>query len=59
MQKITLEDLEIRYRNIRKQNPRVRQCSVSGCKNPRDRVPLPIFLGEDTCCAYHRLLFDF
>lgn len=53
---ITLEDLEIRYNNIRKQNPKVKQCTVSGCKNPRDSTPM---LGEDTCCAYHRLLFDF
>jgi len=28
---------------------------VRGCKNPRDSTPL---LGEDTSCAYHRLLFD-
>ena len=53
---VTLEDLDIRYKNIRKDNPRVKQCSVRGCKNPRDSTPL---LGEDTCCAYHRLLFDF
>lgn len=54
--KVTLEDFEIRYRNIRKQNPKVKKCSLKGCDNPRDSTPL---LGEDTCCAYHRLLFDF
>jgi hypothetical protein len=53
---ITLKDLEIRYKNIRKQNPKVKKCTVSGCNNPRDSTPA---LGEDTCCAYHRLLFDF
>jgi len=53
---VTLEDLEIRYKNIRLQNPKVKQCSVKGCSNPRDSTPL---LGEDSCCAYHRLLFDF
>jgi hypothetical protein len=54
--KLTLEDLEIRYKNIRKYKPEVENCSVHGCKNPRDSTPS---LGEDTCCAYHRLLFDF
>lgn len=54
--KVTLEDFEIRYRNIRNQNQKVKKCSVKGCNNPRDSTPL---LGEDTCCAYHRLLFDF
>ena len=53
---ITLEDLEIRYANIRKVNARVRQCTVTGCSNPRDATE---YLGEDTSCAYHRLLFDF
>lgn len=53
---ITLEDLEIRYKNIREKNPRVRQCTVTGCSNPRDATE---YLGEDTSCAYHRLLFDF
>ena len=55
-QTVTLEDLEIRYHNIREQNPQVKKCSVDGCSNPVDSTPL---LGEDTCCAYHRLLFDF
>lgn len=54
--KVTLEDFKIRYRNIRKQNPKVKECTVRGCHNPRDSTPL---LGEDTSCAYHRLLFDF
>ena len=53
---LSLEDLEIRYRNIRKSNPKIKNCSVKGCPNPRDSTPL---LGKDTCCAYHRLLFDF
>ena len=54
--KITLKDFEIRYKNIRKQNPKVKKCSGRSCNNPRDSTPL---LGEDTSCAYHRLLFDF
>jgi len=53
---LTLKDFEIRYKNIRKQNPKVKQCSVNGCHNPRDSTPS---FGESTCCAYHRLLFDF
>lgn len=53
---LSLEDLEIRYQNIRKNNPKVKNCSVEYCPNPRDSTPL---MGEDTCCAYHRLLFDF
>jgi len=56
MVKLTLADLEVRYQNIRKANPRVKKCTVKGCANPRDSTK---FLGEDTCCAYHRLLFDF
>ena len=56
MKKVTLEDFEVRYQNIRKQNPKVKKCTVKGCPNPRDSTP---FLGEDTSCAYHRLLFDF
>jgi len=54
--KVTLEDFEIRYKNIREANPKVKQCPIYGCKNPRDSTPL---LGEDTTCAYHRLLFDY
>ena len=53
---ITLEDFEIRYRNIRKAKPKVKKCTIHGCSNPRDYTE---YLGEDTCCAYHRLLFDF
>jgi len=56
IQTVTLADLEIRYKNIRKQNPNVKKCSVTGCNNPRDSTEGS---GEDTCCAYHRLLFDF
>ena len=56
MNKVTLEDLEIRYKNILKRNPRIKKCSQRGCKNPIDSTP---FLGEDTSYAYHRLLFDF
>lgn len=55
-QVVTLEDLEIRYKNILEKYPKRKRCSVIGCNNPRDRTPL---LGEDVCCAYHRLLFDF
>jgi hypothetical protein len=52
---ITLKDFETRYSNIRKQNPKVKKCSVKGCPNPRDSTEL---LDGDTCCAYHRILFD-
>lgn len=55
-EKITLKDLEIRYENIRKANPKVKKCSVNTCHNPIDSTPK---IGMDTCCAYHRLLFDF
>jgi len=62
---LTLKDFEVRYRNIRnsspvgsllRSKPSVRKCTVSGCDNPRDSTEL---VGEDTSCAYHRLLFDF
>jgi len=53
---IHLADLEARYKNIRENNPKAKKCSVRSCNNPRDYTEL---LGEDTCCAYHRLLFDF
>ena len=52
---LTLDDFEIRYRNIRKANPNVKKCTTKGCPNPRDSTDLS---GEDTSCAYHRLLFD-
>ena len=52
---VTLDDFEIRYTNIRKTYPKMRRCTVTGCKNPRD---ITEGLGEDTSCAYHRLLFD-
>jgi len=54
--KLSLKDLEVRYENIRKSDPHCQKCSVRGCSNPRDSTPS---LGQDTCCAYHRLLFDF
>lgn len=53
---ITLADLEIRYANIRKANPKIPNCQSSGCKNPIDYTE---GMGWDTSCAYHRLLFDF
>ena len=53
---VTLEDFEIRYHNIRGNNPNVKKCSVKGCSNPRDSTEE---LGEDTSCAYHRLLSDY
>lgn len=51
-QELTLEDFEVRYRNIRRDIPNVENCSVRGCKNPRDstealgwilRVPITDF----------------
>jgi len=53
---ITLEDFEKRYDNLRKQYPKIKKCTVAGCKNPRDITKL---LGWSSSCAYHRLLFDF
>jgi len=53
---LTLKDLEVRYQNIRKSDPYRQKCSVNGCSNPRDSTE---YSGQDTCCAYHRLLFDF
>lgn len=53
---VTLEDFEIRYKNIRKSKPDIERCSVVGCKNPRDSTK---YLGKDTSCAYHRILFDY
>jgi hypothetical protein len=55
MQKVTLEDFEKRYQFIRETNKHVKTCSINGCSNPRDTTSL----GEDSCCAYHRLLFDY
>jgi len=52
---ITLEDFEIRYKNLREANPKFKKCSVVGCNNPRD---ITTHGGEDSSCAYHRLLFD-
>jgi hypothetical protein len=54
---ITLEDFEIRYQNLRKTSKRkLKQCTVAGCKNPRDLTPLS---GYSNTCSYHRFLFDF
>jgi len=52
---VTLEDFEIRYKNILESDPKRKRCSSGGCKNPVDFT----MLGGDTSCAYHRLLFDF
>lgn len=52
---VTLKDFEIHYQKILEENPKARQCSVRGCSNPQDVT----ILGWDTCCAYHRLLFDY
>ena len=54
--KITLKDLEIRYKGIReKSKDKVPNCSFKNCKNPIDYTK---GMGWDTSCAYHRLLFD-
>jgi hypothetical protein len=53
---LTLDDFEIRYANIRRNDTKRENCTVAGCKNPRDSTR---FGGKSTCCAYHRLLFDF
>ena len=53
---VTFADFEIRYNNIRKAHPKIKKCSIVGCNNPRD---ITEGLGEDTTCAYHRLLFDY
>jgi hypothetical protein len=51
---ISLDDFEKRYFNIRKHNPTIKTCSVKFCTNPRDTTEI----GEDSSCAYHRILFD-
>ena len=52
---VTLDDLEKRYENIKISFPKIKKCSVYGCKNPRDMVEM---LTDCNTCAYHRLLFD-
>jgi len=52
---VTFADFEIRYKNILESNPKIKKCSIKGCNNPVDTT----MIGEDTSCAYHRLLFDF
>lgn len=54
--KLSLKDFEVRYANIRKSDPKRLKCSVTGCPNPRDSTE---HAGQNTSCAYHRLLFDF
>ena len=54
--KITLHDFEFRYQSIRMQYPKIERCSVDGCRNPIDVIPL---MGRVSTCAYHRLLFDY
>ncbi|TSA55985.1 hypothetical protein D4R42_04515 [bacterium] len=51
---VTLADFEIRYANIRKHFP-TDKCSIRGCNNPQD---VTTHGGGDSCCAYHRMLFD-
>ena len=51
----TLEDFEVRYKNLRESYPDIDTCSVEGCENP---VDVTEGLGFSTTCAYHRLLFD-
>lgn len=52
---VTLADLDIRYKNLREKHPDLPKCSVTGCDKPVDITEL----GQDTSCAYHRLLFDY
>lgn len=52
---VTLEDFEVRYKNLRESHPNIVKCSVAGCNNPRD---ITTHGGEASSCAYHRLLFD-
>lgn len=51
---ITLKDFDIRYKSILEEDSNRKRCSITGCSNPVDRT----LIGEDTTCAYHRLLFD-
>ena len=51
---VTLEDFEIRYKNLRREHPDIPICSVEWCENPADITEM----GLDSSCAYHRLLFD-
>ena len=55
--KITLKDLDIRYKGIRaKSKDKVPNCSFKRCTNPIDYTE---GMGWDTTCSYHRLLFDY
>jgi len=53
---VNWKDFEVRYANIRKNNPNIENCSFEGCLNP---VDITEGMGKDTTCAFHRLLFDF
>ena len=52
--RMTLEDLEIRCKGLRKAG--APDCTFEGCKNPIDHTE---GMGWDTSCPYHRLLFDY
>lgn len=52
---VTFKDFEVRYKNILASDPKRKKCTTQDCENPVDTTGL----GEDTSCAYHRLLFDF
>jgi len=52
---LTLADFEIRYKTLKEKYPDLPKCSVKGCNNP---VDITEGLGQDSSCAYHRLLFD-
>ena len=56
MTELTLEDFEVRYKNLKESHPDLPKCSVKGCNNPRD---ITEEMGVDSSCAYHRLLFDY
>lgn len=52
---ITMEDLQKRVENLKKIKD-VPKCKVKECENPVDGTEAG---GWDTCCPYHRLLWDF
>lgn len=54
IKKVTFKDFDVRYENLKKENPSLPNCSFEGCKNPVDITAM----GMDSSCAYHRLLHD-
>lgn len=50
-----LEAFEERNKILRKELPNLPDCKIEGCNNPVDVT----MMGQDTCCIYHRMLWDY